>query len=107
MSRILKGINILKVIVFLIILYAIWQLISIFKNKKHQVLEKRSLKILLQIITPIIILILLLFSLNLDYMFMESVFPKMYQWLRLSLFFLSMTMILKYVVMNSNILNNK
>ena len=54
-------------------------------------------------IFPTIILLLLLWSLNLDYIFIASVFPKMYQWLRISLLFLSITMILKYISINSNI----
>ena len=103
MSRILLGINILKIIVFLIFSYSICQLINIFRNKKKKDLEKKSFKNIIKMIFPTIILLLLLWSLNLDYIFIASVFPKMYQWLRISLLFLSITMILKYISINSNI----
>jgi len=102
MSRIILGINILKIIVLIIFSYSILQLIYIFINIKKKDLEKKSFENIIKMIFPTIIMLSLLWSLNLDYIFIESVFPKMYQWLRISLLFLSVTMILNCIGISNN-----
>jgi CubicO group peptidase (beta-lactamase class C family) len=97
MSRILLGISLLKMIVFLIVAYSIWQMISIFRIKNKQDLDNKPYPKATKIVIAVSTLFLLLWSLNLDYIFIESVFPKMYQWLRISLLFLSVSMISNYI----------